>query len=469
MKGADVKTQMTDLSRRRFLKRAATVPAVGAIAPWILNLAAGGEAMAATATDYKALVCVFLYGGNDYANTLVPYDGVSYTAYQTLRQKFAYTQDSLANTVLNPTQVPIDVAGVTHQYALAPELAPLMPMFNGGQMAVLLNVGTLIQPTTKAEYLAGSVPLPSKLFSHNDQQSEWQSSGPEGTTTGWGGRMEDLLEVGNVYPTFSAINVYANAVFLSGATATQYQVTSTGSVPLTAQSSLYGSAAAAKALQSVISAGSSQLFESDYAAIVTEALNANQVLTSALALAPTINTVFPNNNSLADQLKMVARIASVAKALGAKRQVFFVALGGFDTHDTLATDHPTLLTEVGGALAAFYNATVELGLASNVTTFSASEFGRTLTVNNDGSDHGWGSMHFVLGGAVNGRRYYGTPPVVADNGPDDVGQGRLLPTTAVDQYAATLGKWFGISDGELLSVLPNLANFSSGSQNLGFI
>jgi uncharacterized protein (DUF1501 family) len=196
-------------------------------------------------------------------------------------------------------------------------------------------------------------------------------------------------------------------------------------------------------------------------------LSAGGQLSTALAGGKTLSTVFPAGNSLADQLKLVARMISTSNEVGAKRQVFFVSLGGFDTHDGLLTTHPTLLTNVSNALSAFYAATVELGVASQVTTFTASDFGRTLSGNNDGSDHGWGSMHFLLGGAVNGQRFYGTPPAVASNGPDDVGQGRLLPTTSVDQYAATLGKWFGVSDTDLLTVLPNLSNYST--RNLGFV
>jgi uncharacterized protein (DUF1501 family) len=464
-----VKTKSLNASRRNFLKGALSLSASQAIAPWALNLAAIGEAAAATASDYKALVCVFLYGGNDQANTVVPYDLASHGTYQALRGSLAYGRDRLADSVLDPLGVPVDATGLARQYALAPELKPLLRVFDQGRMAVLLNVGPLIQPTTKDQYLSKSAPLPPKLFSHNDQQSEWQSSGPELTTQGWGGLLEDRLLDGNSNPIFSAVNVYGNAVFLAGENVMQYQVTSSGPVALSAQTNLYGSAVAAQALRSVMTTGSAHLFEADHARMVADALAANQTLTGALAAGPAIGTVFPAGNSLAEQLKMVARVASIAPALGIRRQVFFVGLGGFDTHDNLATAHPVLLGQVGSALAAFHDATVELGMDSMITTFTASDFGRTLTVNNDGSDHGWGSMHFILGGAVHGQRFYGTPPVVASNGPDDVGQGRLLPTTSVDQYAATLGRWFGVGDAQLLEVLPNLANFSVGSRNLGFV
>ena len=457
----------TDASRRAFLQRSSMLAMAGAAAPWALNLAAMSEAAAATATDYKALVCVFLYGGNDYGNTLVPYDDARYALYQGMRPTLAYTQAQLAATVLSPS---VALAGGL-QYAIAPELAPLLPIFNAGKMGVMLNVGTLVQPTTKAQYTSGATPLPPRLFSHNDQQSVWQSSSPEGATSGWGGRMGDLFESGNGNAVFTCVNVSGNAVYLSGKTATQYQVSTNGPVALNgAAKPLFGSTACSTALQNLVTAASANVFENEYTRITARSLSAGGTLTAALAGGPTINTPFPapGTNGLADQLKLVARMISTADAVAAKRQVFFVSMGGFDTHDGLATIHPGLLTSVAQALSAFYAATVELGVANQVTTFTASDFGRTLTAN-DGSDHGWGSMHFMLGGAVNGGRYYGTPPVVANDGPDDVGQGRLLPSTSVDQYAATMGKWLGISDTDLLTVLPNLGHWDASQRNLGFV
>ena len=453
-------------SRRAFLQRASALSVAGVATPWALNLAALGEAAAATATDYKALVCVFLYGSNDYGNTLIPYDTTNYNLYQSLRPTLAYARTALDGTVLVPSTALAD----SRQYAMAPELAKLLPIFDAGKMGVLLNIGTLIQPTSKAEYLANSVPLPPKLFSHNDQQSVWQSSAPEGATSGWGGRMGDLFEAGNGNATFTCVNVSGNAVYLSGKTAVQYQVTPNGSVPLNAlKAPLFGSAACSDALRNLVTAPRTHLFEAEHTRVMKRSIDANDVLTAALASGPTINTVFPTGNGLADQLKLVARMIGSADSVGAKRQVFFVSMGGFDTHDGLLSTHPGLLTSVSEAVSAFYAATVELGVSNQVTAFTASDFGRTLTGNNDGSDHGWGSMHFVLGGAVNGKRFYGTPPAVANNGPDDVGQGRLLPSTSVDQLAATLGSWFGISDADLLTVLPNLVHYDASVRKLGFV
>ena len=415
-------------------------------------------------------MCVFMYGGNDNGNTLIPYDTANYNAYYNLRPTLSYTRASLTGTVLTPTVAPVDTAGVSRQFALAPELSPLLPIFNSGNMGVMLNVGTLIQPTTKLQYTNKTAPLPPKLFSHNDQQSVWQSSSPEGATSGWGGRMGDLFESGNTNTTFTCVNASGNAVFLSGKQAVQYQVSTSGSVPLTAlQQSMFGSAACSTALQTLVTQARTHLFESEYTRVTARSISANGLLSTALTNGPKINTVFPASNNLGDQLKIVARMIASAGTLGAKRQVFFVSMGGFDTHDGLLTVHPGLMKSVADAMSAFYAATVELGVASQVTTFTASEFGRTLSGNNDGSDHGWGSMHFMMGGAVNGKRFYGTPPIIANNGPDDVGQGRLLPTTSVDQYAATLGKWLGVSDTDLLSLLPNLANFNASSRNLGFV
>lgn len=457
-------------SRRAFLKRASALSVAGVAAPWALNLAAMADASAAGAADYKAMVCIFLYGGNDYANTVTPYDLPSYTAYQAMRPSFAHTRANLAATALNPAQTSLDSAGVAHQYALAPNLAPLMPLFDGGQLGVLLNIGTLVQPTTKAQYQNKSVKLPAKLFSHNDQQSTWQSSAPEGALSGWGGRIGDLFESGNTSSTFTCVNVSGNAVFMSGNSAVQYQVSTNGSVPLNGlKSALFGSSAATEALRTLITQPRSHLLEAEYNRVAKRSVDADSTLTSALAATPALTTAFPTPNNLADQLKMVARMIAAAPTLGAKRQVFFVSLGGFDTHDSMATSHPTLMKNLANAMAAFYQSTVELGVAANVTTFTASDFGRTMVGNNDGSDHGWGSMHFVMGGAVKGKTLYGTAPVVANNGADDVGQGRLLPTTSVEQLAATLGSWMGVSDSNLLTLLPNLSNYNVSARKMGFV
>jgi uncharacterized protein (DUF1501 family) len=280
--------------------------------------------------------------------------------------------------------------------------------------------------------------------------------------------MGDLFMAGNGQATFTAISVAGNAVYLSGRDVVQYQVSSSGSVPINGiGSSLYGSSAAAQALRTLITtAPSSNAMQQAHVAVTQRSIAADSTLRAALAGSPRPATVFPATG-LGRQLSMVTKIIAARAALGARRQVFFVSIGGFDNHDSLLANHPGLLTQVADAMAAFYQSTVDMRIASQVTTFTASDFGRTLTSNGDGSDHGWGGHHFVVGGAVRGRSIIGTPPQLGDNGPDDVGQGRLLPTIAVDQLAATLATWMGVGTGNLSTVVPGIDKFDPAQRNLG--
>lgn len=453
-------------SRRSFLTRSAQLGLAGVAAPLVDTLGWIGEAAAATASDYKALVCVFLYGGNDYANTLAPYDDASYAAYLKARPSVALTREALAPMLLRPNQA---LPGGRH-YALAPAMAPLLPLFDQGKMAMLLNVGTLMEPTTKAQYLAKTVRLPPKLFSHNDQQSFFQASHPEGAATGWGGRIGDLVAAGNGSAMLTCINASGNAVYLAGRQAIPYSVSGSGPVPLLRNSkTLFGSATSADTLRQLMTGGGQTLMADDYAKVVRRSLDTYAQVNAALANAPEENFGLFPDYTLADQLKLVARMMSVSSDLGVKRQVFFVSMGGFDRHNGLVTQQPNMLGAVAQSMKAFYDTTVTMGIADRVTSFTASDFGRTLSADRDGSDHGWGGMHWVVGGAVKGRQIIGKPPIVGSNTPDDVGRGRLLPTTSVDQYAATLASWFGTSDGELTTVLPNLAAWDRSSWNLGFL
>lgn len=456
---------MNTIARRDLLRRSALLGLAGSASPWALNLSLLGDAAAATGPDdYKALVCVFLYGGNDHGNTLVPVDAGQYAEYKRIRGALAYGQGELAASALTSR---VGLQGGM-QYALAPALAPLKPLFEGGQLALQFNVGPLIQPTTLAQYQARAVRLPAKLFSHNDQQSTWQANLPEGAVTGWGGRMGDAMLAAQGNSVFTCISVTGNAVFVSGAQAVQYQLSSSGAVAIGGlQSALYGSSAAQAALRTLITAPRSNLFEDEYTRITRRSIDAQQQVAGALAALPALSTVFDTDIPLSAQLRMVARMIAARAALGPRRQVFMVSIGGFDTHSNLAASHPALLGAVAASLKSFYDATVELGVAQQVTTFTASDFGRTLSINGDGSDHGWGGHHLILGAAVRGNRFYGQPPVIAVGGPDDVGQGRLLPSTAVDQFAATLATWFGVPDSELPRVVPGIANFTT--RNLGFV
>ena len=495
-------------SRRAFLRRAGQLAFTGAALPTAINLAAMGEAAAFNAgSDYKALVCVFLYGGNDYANTLIPYDAASYAAYQTIRGTTGLETANgiaLAKADLTPMLLggnPTSVIGQTGlQYALHPSMTGLRDLYTAGQAAVLMNCGPLVRPLTKAQYQGSdrtSYPLPPKLFSHNDQQSIWQSSSPEGSTIGWGGNIGDLAMSSNSSSLFTCISITGNAVFLSGDQALSYQVGRTGAVRINAigaSANPYGFQAVGTTLQQLTTAtGRSNILENEYNRVTSRAVGAESAVTAAIDGTKPVSNVypapfngFPSNNSLADQLRMVARLIAARNTLGNKRQVFMVSLGGFDLHDNLVDGHARNMGRVSDAIKAFYDALGPSGLnvANQVTTFTSSEFGRTLSSNGDGSDHGWGGHQFIVGGAVNGGACYGyAPPVSVSSttAPQDqwhVGQGRLLPSTSVDQYAATLAKWFGVQSSEMTgsgSILPFLDNFggSIGSvsypKDLGFM
>jgi len=472
-------------TRRAFLRRSTQLAAAGTALPFALNLAALGEAAAFEANDYKALVCVFLYGGCDYANTVVPYDSTRYGQYSAIRGGnsdgtaggIALARAALGNTLLQPRTA---LAGGM-QYALHPSMTGLAGLFNAGRAAVQLNVGPLLVPLTRAQYATGdrrSYPLPPKLFSHNDQQSVWQSQGAEGSTVGWGGNLGDLALSSNATSLFTCISATGNAVFLSGDQALQYQISPGGAVPINAVkgANVYGLTAVRGLLSELVQTAGSHAMEAEYARVTQRSISAEGQISSALS-SGSLSTAFPASNPLADQLKVEARLIAGRSATGTRRQVFFVSLGGFDLHDNLIANQPQLLDKVSSAMTAFYNATAELGVADKVTAFTASDFGRTLTSNGDGSDHGWGSHHFVVGGAVRGASFYGAPPPISvgnGSGSEDqwhVGQGRLLPSTAVDQYAATLARWFGVSNTELAGVLPHIGNFGGSAYpiDLGFM
>ena len=453
-------------SRREFLRTAGRLSIAGTAAPFALNLATIGAAAAQTATDYRALVCVFLYGANDHNNTVIPFDTANFAAYTNARASIARP---LADLLPLTPSVALTGANAGRQFALPKELAPLKTIWDSGKLAVMANVGPLIVPTTKIQYNNLSVPLPPKLFSHNDQQSVWQASAPEGATTGWGGRIGDLMASQNTASIFTCNSISGSAVFIAGQSTVAYQLSTSGSTTISGiTGSLFGSNSASASLRALITAGGANLFTQDLADTTQRSIDANVTLSAALASAPDLPLPADlTTSSLAAQLRVVARMIAMRNTLGAKRQVFFVSLGGWDTHDDQLVTQPALHTQIGSALSYFYNATVGLGISDSVTTFTGSDFGRTLTSNGDGSDHGWGSHHFVMGGAVRGQQYYGTFPVMGLNNNDEVGSGRLLPTTSVDQYAATLAKWFGVTATDMRLVLPNIGNFASS--NIGFM
>lgn len=410
--------------------------------------------------DYRALVCVFLFGGNDSFNMLVPRSAAEYGAYAASRQNLAVAQaDLLPITPQNPDGA---------QYGVHPSMTGVRDLFEQGQAAFVANVGPLLEPTTKAQYQAKSVALPPQLFSHNDQQDQWHAlRGKALGNTGWAGRMADLLR-SNVANQQLAMNVSlsGNTLFQSGNDTVAYSMGAAGPLAFTGFGTAGLQLEQRRAFERIVGAPYDSIYADAFAEVQQRALQAVDRVTGAVAQAPPLSTVFPSS-PLGTQLATVARLIAVRDRLAMQRQVFFVATGGFDSHDDQVADQPGLLANVSGCLAAFHAATVELGVAGAVTTFTQSDFGRTLTSNGDGTDHAWGGVQIVLGQSVQGRRIYGRYPSLALNGPDDVGGGRLIPAVSADQYAATLARWFGIADAELGRVAPHLGRFVE--RDLGFL
>ncbi|HLL10409.1 MAG TPA: DUF1501 domain-containing protein [Rubrivivax sp.] len=451
---------LSNAARRRFIAGAAGLSATRALPLGGALLAAANAAHAVG--DHKALVCVNLSGGNDQSNTVVPMGAGEYAAYAAARPTLALPHDQLL--ALQP-------AGYGGQpLGLHPSLAAIKPLFDRGRMALLANVGPLAQPMTKAQWNNGAptVPVPFQLTSHSDQTGAWQTGLPDKpSATGWFGRIGDLTAgTYNVGSGVSiAMSVAGNNALQAGDSTIQYQLTTQGAVKVQALNDLYGSAAGATALRRLMTDSRSHLFENEMAKISARAIASEAVVSSALA-GVSLSVPFPNT-ALGRQLQIVAKMIGARSALAQRRQLFFVQQGGYDFHDNLLNDQARLLRELAEALAAFNAAIDALGVAQSVTAFTTSEFGRALQHNGRGSDHGWGGHHFIMGGAVLGNRVYGTFPTVALGGPEDSGQGRLIPSTAVDEYAATLARWFGVADGNMASVVPNIGRFAR--RNLGFL
>jgi uncharacterized protein (DUF1501 family) len=446
------------IQRRGFIKYASLAAAgnLAGLRPFgALNALAQG-------TDYKALVCIFLFGGNDANNMLVPYDTKGYANYASLRtaggSSIAIPQASLL--ALSPLP----------NFALHPSLPDVQTLFNAGNAALVANVGTLVQPTTRAEYLAGST-VPANLFSHPDQQEEWQNASQDGSTpTGWAGRISDLLSSSyNPSATIPMItSVDGDTLFCNGISTTPVSV-SAGNVGGASCSEGSECTARQTAAQSLITFNSGVSLVTADDTITSNAYTYSSVLTAATKSVTPLKTVFPTGNGLAAQLQQVAQIIQVRAALGVQRQIFFCGVGNFDTHSDQLTLQANLLAEVSPALAAFYAATQEMAVQNQVTSFTMSDFARTFQPNsNTGTDHAWGSHHIVMGGAVNGGKMYGTFPTIALGGPDDSGSnGRWVPSTGSVQYASTLAQWFGVPANQLATVFPNIGSFSTN--NLGFV
>jgi uncharacterized protein (DUF1501 family) len=437
-------------SRRDFLRLGCrTLSTIGAAAAF--GQAGLMTARAQSSNDYKALVCIFLFGGNDANNMLVPNDSATYANYQKIRQNLALPQSSLL-TIHDPA--------TSAAYGLHPSFAPIAPLYNTSKrLALVANAGTLVQPVPRGSNgmpQLSSVQLPVNLYSHSDQQNEWQNAVPQGgVTTGWSGRLADKLAgiSGGVVPP--AISISGNALQLIGQN-TQPSTVNTSNFGLVAPAADPGSVA----LQNMIGLSSGVTLIQAAQSSLKDAIAVAQAVNAAVAGSSSLGVTFANTD-IGTQLAQVAKLIQVRAALGATRQIFFCSQGGYDTHSNQLPLQVTLYSNLANALAAFDQAMGVLSVENNVTTFTESDFSRTFQPNgNAGTDHGWGSHALVMGGSVNGGNLYGTFPALTLAGPDDSGtRGTWVPSTSEDQYVGALAKWFGLAQADLDYVFPNLHSF----------
>ena len=453
-------------SRREFMRDTLrSVAALGAMNA--LSRFGQMNAFAQADSGYQALVCIFLSGGNDGHNTIIPISTAqqSYSLYAQGRQGLALAQNTL-----------LPINNGTDVYGLHPSMPEMQSLYNQGVAAVLANVGNLVQPITRSAYLTNNLAIvPSQLFSHSDQANQWQSAVPSGIASdGWGGRIADLMQSQNSAAVFPPVTNNADCgLFCNGqqtfpATVPPPPGGSTAGTGMATMSGVVESSSPINGTQQLLSFDNGVQLVQAANGIVTRGNSYANTLTGLLQSSK-ISTVFPSGNPLAAQLLTVANVMSVRSQLGLSRQIFFCDFGSFDTHGLQLETQQALLQQLSQAVMAFYQATQELGIAQQVTTFTASEFGRTLTPSGtDGSDHAWGNHHFILGGGVQGGKFYGQfPSLVPGSNNDANTRGTLIPTTGLAQYGATLAQWFGVTPANLPGIFPNIANFSSN--NLGFL
>jgi uncharacterized protein (DUF1501 family) len=470
-------------TRRQFIRQAACAAlGTAALTAAIRDLRFMNAAVAqSNISDYKALVCIFLAGGNDSNNLVLPTIQEEYDSYAAIRSPVL----AIPQSAILPLS---SLSSDGHEYGLHPSCVELQTLFGEGKLALLFNTGTLVYPLTRAQYKSGVLSKPPQLFSHADQVTQWQTSVPDqAPLTGWGGRCADLMAaVQPGAPISLAVTLAGANTFEVGNVLSQYSVSTAGAISLSGVSG-----ARLQALTNVLGLAYPNMQVQAYAKVAQHSINTGAVLNNAIAATssatywtvPFPTTITPPTggnaftSALSPQLKMIARLieaghrSAAAGGFGMQRQIFFCQVGGYDLHtnqtpgpgQTTIGSHANLLAELSQSMFAFQRAMEQLGLANNVTAFTASDFGRTFPSNGQGTDHGWGSHHLILGGAVKGQRTYGTWPTLAINGPDDTSTGRWIPTTAIDQYFATLATWFGVDKGNLATVFPNIGRFSMPS------
>jgi uncharacterized protein (DUF1501 family) len=449
------------------------------------------SAQAAPLDDYKAIICLFMFGGNDANNMLIPFDDENHAAYIASRDNLGLPKVAPPETPDTPLILPLNGSGGDgREYAVHPNMSPLRTLFNEGKLAFLSNVGTLVAPITRAEYRAGGAAIPPYLFSHNDQQLQWQTSLPASSRKiGWGGRLADLLKSLNEGSQLSMnISIAGNNYFQVGNEVFQYHISTNGTVGLRDYTSTNAPARQQyRGLSDNLGMTYSHLFEAEYASILNRAISTDDLVRTTLGATPRFDRTPPADGSgpndqnlfptargstgsltgLASQLHMILRLIHAQSALSMRRQIFFCSIGGFDTHDNQIVDHANLMRTVSNAVHDFYRATETLGFADKITLFTASDFNRTYSSNGKGSDHAWGGAQFVIGGGVDGGKIYGRMPILQSGGPDDTGnRGNWIPSISTDEYAATIAKWFGVAPANMPLVLPNIGRFAL--PDLGF-
>jgi uncharacterized protein (DUF1501 family) len=480
------------LTRRSFVSRAAYAGlGATAIGNTIRDLQLVSTAMAAQGpvSGYKALVCLFMSGGNDSNNWIVPTDPSTYNDYVAVRGSLLALPQSSLLPLMSGASPYQDADG--HTYGFHPACSKLQTLFAENKLAAVLNTGTLVRPTTRAQYLASAqFHRPPQLFSHSDQVTQWQTSIPDQPPTrGWGGRVADILSsVANPTGKISmSVSLNGANTFQVGNSVSQYHVSTNGAVTLSG-SLMSGDSPRVRAMRDIMGLNHPNLQRQAYSEVLDRAIGTGDLLNTAISATANDaywTTPFPAT-SIGNQMKMIARLiqARGPAQFDMKRQTFFCSIGGFDTHTAQARitagtgvggddvtnttgAHYSLLFQVSEAMFAFQRAMVQLGVDNDVTTFTASDFSRTFPNNSQGSDHGWGANHVMVGGAVDGGKIFGKLPTFAINGPDDTGTGRWIPTLAVDQHSATLAKWFGVDTSEMSNLFPNLSRFST--PDLGFM
>jgi uncharacterized protein (DUF1501 family) len=472
---------MTYYNRRQFLTRS-TLGVTGAALG--LSALSAQSAFAADTSGYKAIIGLMFYGGMDHNDTILPTDAPSYDALKAHRpdifsdynSESADSSRNRANLLQLNVAEPARFTGRT--FGLPRELSGVADMFNAGDAAIIGNVGPLLEPATRDDFETGSALLPKRIFSHNDQQSTWMALGTEGTRLGWGGQFADAMIAADstMDPLYAAITAGNPDVFLAGDRARAFQIPSVGSqLSFNAISKRWflgygdGPDAARAKLEAFVQRqdfGQSNLYRQDVIGESGRGIS-NQIEYSRRAAAATPFTTEFANNGLSKQLHSIAQSIALKGEIGVNRQVFYASMGGFDTHDGQPNSLAGRHAEINSAVSAFRDAMIEIGEWENVLVFTMSDFGRTIVGNGNGTDHGWGGHQFVMGGSVRGGRIYGDIPSPDLGDPQYTAQrGRLIPTTAVEQYAASIGQWFGLDSGELAQVFPNLARFDRSALSL---